>query len=365
MLEEYFSKIVINDGFSSQQIGSTLDRYENEFPRLGGKSIALFGLAEDGIGNAVRQEFYKLMSNAQLINELVDLGDISEQESTLKTNEAISSVIHHLLEKGIVPVFVALNLECGEPIYQAFQSCKKQVEFSLISHKLPIADYEMLNRICTSTPNYLTNINSLAFQAQYISPKSLDVFENLNFGHYRLGSIKTNKEDAELYLRNAGITLFDINSVKHCDAPGKHIVQPSGLTSEEACQLSRYAGMSELGKCFVVSGLAPSRDQEKLTATLCSHLIWYYLDGYFSRCSDLPGEHRDFVKYRCDFSDDQVPILFLKSKKTERWWMQIEHPAEPSDINKQITFPCSYMDYQIAANGETPQRYLDSLKRLA
>lgn len=364
MLEDYFSKIIIKKEYNSRQIGSTIDKYETDFPSLIGKSVAIFGLAEENLGAAVRQEFYELMSNAQIINKIVDLGDISKQGSTLETNTAITAVISNLLKENIVPILIALNLECGEPVYKAFQNIAETIEFSLISHKLPIADYEMLNRICTTKPNYLSNINALAFQAQYISAKALDVFESLNFGHYRLGSIKTNREDAELYLRNAGITLFDINSIKHSDAPGKNTKQPSGLTSEEACQLSRYAGMGELGKCFIISGLSPIQDQENLTATLCSHLIWFYLDGFNNRCADLPDQHKEFVKYRCDFSDDQVPILFLKSKKTERWWMQIEHPADPANEHKQITFPCSYNDYQIAANGETPQRYLDGLKKL-
>jgi hypothetical protein len=180
----------------------------------------------------------------------------------------------------------------------------------------------------------------------------------------RLGLLKTQLEDAELYLRNSALTLFDINAIKHYEAPGKKTTQPNGLTSEESCQIARYAGMSDSAMSFGLFGYDSQYDERGLTAALCAQIIWYYLDGFHHRMNDLPGVHSDFVKYRCDFSDEQVPILFLKSKKSSRWWMQIEHPADPQDSNKQLSLPCSYMDYQMAANGETPQRYLNALKKL-
>jgi hypothetical protein len=44
--------------------------------------------------------------------------------------------------------------------------------------------------------------------------------------------------------------------------------------------------------------------------------------------------------------------------------MKIEHPAEPENSDLAITIPCSYDDYMVAANGETPERYLNALKLL-
>jgi hypothetical protein len=44
--------------------------------------------------------------------------------------------------------------------------------------------------------------------------------------------------------------------------------------------------------------------------------------------------------------------------------MKIEHPAEPNNANLTLTIPCSYEDYQIAADGETPERYLNALQSL-
>ena len=52
-------------------------------------------------------------------------------------------------------------------------------------------------------------------------------------------------------------------------------------------------------------------------------------------------------------------------RNAARWWMSIEHPADPTNTQKKITVPCTYLDYQQAANGDTPQRYLNTLKKLS
>ena len=98
----------------------------------------------------------------------------------------------------------------------------------------------------------------------------------------------------------------------------------------------------------------PEHDLQNVTAKLAAQLIWYYLDGFTARTNDLPTMHNEFSKYRCDLKDNQLPILFLKSKRTNRWWMQLENH----------TIPCSYADYQKAAAGELSERYLDALKKL-
>ena len=130
----------------------------------------------------------------------------------------------------------------------------------------------------------------------------------------RLGQLKSNIEESELYLRDSNLTLFDINAIQYSDAPGKETINPSGLTSEEACQISKYSGMSDENQCFGLFGYLPLLDNNGLTAALCSQLIWYFIDGFYSRVNDKLENHQDFTKYRCDFNDHNNPILFLKSK---------------------------------------------------
>jgi len=102
--------------------------------------------------------------------------------------------------------------------------------------------------------------------------------------------------------------MFDLNAIKHSDAPGTKKIQPNGLTGEEACQLSRYSGISDATQCFGIFEYEPSIDEQGITAKVIAQMVWYFLDG--------------------------------------------------------LTFPCSYMDYQMAANGELPLRYMNAIKRL-
>jgi hypothetical protein len=197
-------------------------------------------------------------------------------------------------------------------------------------------------------------MHAIAFQAPYIASKAIDTLENLNFGHFRLGAIKNNIEDAELYLRNSAITLFDMNALKHADAPGQEMAQPNGLTAEEACQLARYSGISDVSDFFALFGLCPHTDTKSVTAKLAAQILWYYMDGVIHRTNDTPDRHDEFWKYRCDLKDNQPNVLFLKSKRTNRWWMQLgEH-----------YMPCSYADYTAAANGELSERYLNAIKKI-
>ena len=366
MLQQYFTPIEDKTIYKPYQIGACIQKYAAHFPEVGNNNIVLFGIKDKhGSAAAVRKHLYQLASNTAFEKRVLDLGDIPCGKTPAETNLAIQTVTEELLGQGAIPLLIGDHLDQGEALYKAFEGTSEQIELSLISAHLPLLEYELLHRICTREPNYLRNINAIGFQAPYIAPHALNMLENLHFNHYRLGNLKTQLDETEIYLRNATLTLFDLNAIRHVDAPGTSIVQANGLTGEEACQLARYAGHSDSLRCYALLGFDASKDNRELTAALCAQLIWYFVDGVVHRVQDTLGTHEDFVKYRCDFSTDDVPILFIKSNRTARWWMSIEHPADPTNLNEKITVPCTYLDYQQAANGDTPQRYLDTLKKLS
>lgn len=366
MLQQYFTPIEDKTIYKPYQIGYGIKKYSSVFPEIGKQNIVIFGVqGEDKGTTAIRQHLYALASSSRLENLLVDLGDIPKGATPADTNSTIQTIAEYVLTKEAIPLLIGTHLDQGEALYNAFENKEPQVELTLISSHLPLLEYELLSRICKREPNYLGNISVVGFQAPYIPPRALDMLENLNFNHFRLGHIKERLEETEIHLRNATITLFDLNAIRHIDAPGTRLVQANGLTGEEACQLARYAGHSDLLQCYALLGYKASKDREELTAALCAQLIWYFADGVLHRSNDIVGSHEDFVKYRCDFSKDDVPILFIKSKRTARWWMSIEDPRQPQNGQATMTIPCTYDDYRQAANGETPQRFLDTLKKLS
>ena len=358
MLEEYLSKISPKGDYSPYQLGDSVSYYSDTFPDLSSKKIALIGVTRnDGQVQGcdlIREEFYKLVTHTHLENSIVDIGNLPAGETPADTHAALLGIASEFKNKGLVTILMGTHIDQGESLFKSYIASDKAIEISLISSYLPLLEYQLLHRICTDYSDHLTTLNALAFQAPFIPTKAIDTLQNLNFGHYRLGSIKHNMEDAELYLRNAAITLFDLNAIKHSDAPGKKEAQPNGLTNDEACQLARYAGLSDVSSFFGLFEYCPEHDLQNVTAKLAAQLIWYYLDGFTARTNDLPTMHNEFSKYRCDLKDNQLPILFLKSKRTNRWWMQLENH----------TIPCSYDDYQKAAAGELSERYLDALKKL-
>jgi hypothetical protein len=362
MLEHYFNKINLDITSSSHGLGSIIDAYISEFPKLDQAKVALIGYGEDC--NSIREHLYRLSKFNNTANNIVDLGNIKTHDEEHENQSALYLIIEELKNLGITSVFIGKELNQGFALYRGVKGSKNQMQVSCISSKIPVSENQLFSKIHEDDYENTCKINSLAYQNHFVSPEELATIKSKNHSIIRLGNLKKNIEESELYMRNSNLILLDINVIQHADAPAKEGVYPSGLSSEEACQIAKYAGISDYNSCFGIFGYVQRLDERELTAALCAQIIWYFIDGFYSRMNDKHESHQDFIKYRCDFSYNDTPILFIKSKRSSRWWMKIEHPAEPNNANLTLTIPCSYEDYQIAADGETPERYLNALQSL-
>jgi hypothetical protein len=141
--------------------------------------------------------------------------------------------------------------------------------------------------------------------------------------------------------------------IKHTDAPASSL-SPNGFSGEEACALSRYAGMSAQLSTYGIYGYLPEKDRDDLTAKQISQMLWYFMDGRSVRNKEAQlAERESFLEFHIAFTD--IDTIFLKSKKTGRWWMQLP--------DKNFV-PCAYTDYLLASNNEIPERWLRSQERL-
>jgi formiminoglutamase len=105
----------------------------------------------------------------------------------------------------------------------------------------------------------------------------------------------------------------------------------------------------------------PYFDERGQTAQLLSQMIWYFVDGFANRKSDSPLYNQEnFLKYIVEISDADLELVFLKSKISDRWWMQVRDHSS----NKTHMIPCSYSDYRQACNDELPDKWLKSLSRM-
>mgnify|MGYP000851609951 CR=1 FL=1 len=374
MFEEYLASISIVEDFKPYQIGALITKYESTFPSLDNKKIALVGVPEgrgdtENIGTnkacgEIRSELYKLAGNNAVEQYAVDLGDLQIGESFEDTLIALQEVLTVLHKQKIVTIILGGSMELSKALYSSFEDVAKNVDISMISAMLPILEGELLDGILKHQPNFLLNLNAIGFQGHYIPVKSLDVMQNLSFGHVRLGTLKKNVEDAELLLRNTNLVLFDVGVIKHADAPGNAFSNPIGLDGDVACQLAWYAGVSDTSKCFGIFNTNPGLDERNQTSKLASQVVWYFMDGFVNRKHDHPNLHDEFIRYRCNLDHKQPDLLFHKSKRTNRWWMEIPHPRSLHNADMNVIIPCSYNDYQAAAAGDIPDRYLNALQKL-
>ncbi len=98
---------------------------------------------------------------------------------------------------------------------------------------------------------------------------------------------------------------------------------PNGLFGDEMCQLTRYAGMSGRMSSLGIYGYQPEQDTDRQGAKLIAQMLWYFVDGFLVRKNeaDPVADRADFIEYQVALTGNDT--LFLKSKKTNRWWMQL------------------------------------------
>jgi len=165
--------------------------------------------------------------------------------------------------------------------------------------------------------------------------------------------VKEHIEDMEPVLRNCHLLSFDIAAIANAFAPANGL-SPNGLTGEEARTLMQFAGMGRHMRSVGIYGYHPEKDKENLTAKQISQMLWYLMDGRSRGSKEALIDEKDsFNEYHTAFAE--VDTIFLQSKKTGRWWMQLP--------DKQF-IACSYKDYLLASSNEIPERWLRAQERL-
>ncbi len=163
----------------------------------------------------------------------------------------------------------------------------------------------------------------------------------------------------EPVIRDADFISIDFNSVKHADAPGNFQPSPNGLYGEDICQLARYSGLSDQLSMFMINEVNPLFDINNQTSHLAAQAIWYFIDGFSHRKVEQPDDSENFMKYIVNHDSIGHDLVFYKSEKTNRWWLEI-----PSVKKKTHIISCSYEDYLLAGNQEIPNRWWKAYQKI-
>jgi formiminoglutamase len=362
------------------QFGLSIDAYVHAFPSLEETHLALIGVQDDrrAIGNegaqlapdAVRKQLYLLNEGAFELR-MADLGNIVAGDTPRDTYFALKTVVSELIRRNIVPVIIGGGQDLTYGQYWAYEDLEQKVDLVVLDSHFDLEDEEdvnsrsFLNKVILHEPNYLFNYANIGYQTYYVNQDSIRLMQKLYFDVYRLGEISSNVAESEPVIRTADMLSVDIGVIRQSDAPGNANVHPNGFYGEQVCQMMRYAGMSDKLSSVGIYEYNPKYDQRGQTAALIAQMIWCFTEGYYSRKEDRPLTSKSgFTKYRATFKDSEHEVVFYKSRKTDRWWMQIPYPNTKTKNERFHLVPCSYQDYQTAVGGEMPDRWWRNFQKL-
>ncbi len=309
--------------------------------------------------DAIRKQFYALYNWHPSI-KLADAGNILEGATLGDTRAALRTVLKEIRDAGKIAILLGGSHDLTMQQYEAFKKEGTIINAAVVDMKIDLQDEELITSrsflmdILTGQPNFIRHYSHIGFQSYYVHPHMLETLDKLRFDFFRLGKVKEQIEEMEPVLRAAHLLSFDMNAIRFSNAFSNADGSPNGFDGEEACNLLRYAGMSPEMTSVGLYGYDMRKDYKQMTAKQAAQMLWYFIDGYLIRGKEARlSDEEEFVKFHVRFTGNDT--LFLKSKHTNRWWMQLPNES---------FVPCSYNDYLTAANNEIPERWLREQERL-
>lgn len=355
---------------SSQHLGSKVTFHtEEDFPDLDKIRIAIIGVYENRGSGSVhaetdlfhfRKELYGLFPGNWDV-AIADLGNIIAGESLSDTYYAVQKACAGLIKRRIIPIIIGGSQDLTYPLYRAYDELEQMVNLTAIDSRFDfgkgetdsLPSHSYLARIVVDEPNNLFNYSNLGYQTYYNSQEEIDLIDKLFFDAYRLGEVANKIAIAEPVMRDTDVVSIDMTSVKSSASGNMFQFIPNGFDGKEICALARYAGISDKVTSFGIFGHHASKHE----APLMAQIIWYFVEGFHYRSNEYPyGSREGYLKYIVPSEGEE--IVFYKSDKTDRWWIEIPFISNVNNKLKRNTLlPCSYEEYLSACNEEMPERW--------
>ncbi len=320
--------------------------------------------------DALREQLFKLKGFPKI--NIVDAGNIKMGESFRDSLYALKETIAEILNNNLIPIVLGgdKTMLCGhEKAYHSTDSkyinlLQIDETFELSQEHAPdINQNNYLNHILKQEPNLIFNFTQLGYQSYFVDFNSIELIKKLEFECFRLGDIRADIKEFEPIVRDADLLAFNISALNGVDGIGHQPTSPNGFTAVETCQMMRYAGLSDRLTSIGFYGYNPKSDIRNHTAQVVAQAIWYFIKGVAERKLDYPiVDEKQFTKYVVSSKEIGYDITFLKSIKSDRWWIKI--PDEYVKYKSHQLFPCSYKDYQAALNDEIPERWWKAYNKL-
>lgn len=354
-----------------ENLGHGILKNFSDFPVIESGGVALVFVPEyrnlDGsiyvqdLPDRIRDAFYGLYAKKIWSQPLYDLGTLLPGDSVQDTFYALEQVIFELVKNNTVPIIIGGSQDLTLAQFDAYKKLEQLVNLVSIDSMPDFGVEADLNpsnylfHLLKRKPNHLFNFSTIGTQQYLVNHNELELLEKLYFDISRLGEIHADITKAEPLIRNADLVSIDMLALRNSDFPRPIFTAPNGFYAEQICQIARYAGLSDKLTSIGIYNYF-DLDNNEANAQLIAQIIWHIVDGINNRFNDYPKtSKKDYFKYRVLLSEFKDEIIFYKSNKSERWWIEIPyHLSKSSKYERHMMVPCSYDDYKTALENEVP-----------
>ncbi|WP_299286345.1 formimidoylglutamase [uncultured Mucilaginibacter sp.] len=381
------SRLLPESAVIKGRLGTCIQIFTEHFPDFDTQKpdLALIGVQEDrnadgNIGCAlgpdyIREKLYQLYEGGYK-TKIADLGNIRRGEKVTDTYIALKTVVTELIKIDILPIIIGGSQDLTYAQYLAYEALEQKVDLVIVDAHLDMEDdpfpdqiettsASYLNKILMHEPDMLFNFSNLGYQTYLVNQERLQMMDKLFFDTHRLGNLSGKIQSTEPIIRNASMISFDVGAIRSSDAGANFNAVPNGFYGEEACQICRYAGFNDKLSSIGFYEFNPAYDSNGQTAMLLSQMIWYFIDGFYNRKKDFPLHPKSqYLIYKTSLKHKEHELVFVKSKKSDRWWMQIPYPTAGSKNERFHLVPCHYDDYLLAVSGEMPDLWWRTYQKL-
>jgi len=364
-------------------LGNSIIRHAgSKFPDIDGADIILIGVPEDrnapenpGSSQApdrIREQLFKLMNRTPFL-KIVDAGNIQQGKTPSDTYVALSQILSEFIADKKFPVIMGGSNDLAFANYLAYEKLEQIINIAAVDSRFdigtpesPLTSQTYLNKIVMRNPNFLFNYTNIGYQSYFVDNDMISLMNQLFFDTYRVGTIRNELEEVEPLLRNADMLSVDISAIRQADAPANEFSSPNGFYGEEICRICRYAGMSDKLSSAGFYEMNCELDTRDQTAKLVAQMIWFLIEGFSLRQADNPRYDSDeYSKYHVFNKKIDSEILFYKSKKTGRWWMEVPLPANGNEqLKRHYLVACSIKDYQTALEDILPDKWWQTYQKI-
>ncbi len=380
-LDIYFQPIESID-VKKNTIGSICEIYNTNFPDWESSDIVLISVDENlGLPELTNLESNHVKIRQQLYNyhlakgnklKMADLGIIKKGASTSDTYAALEDITAEIQKKGKLLLILGGTQDLTYANYLGYKKLEQTINVACIDQKIdleissesPISSNNFINHLLTFQPSFLFNFSILGCQQYYISEEQLNLFDELYFDYLRLGELNHNIKLAEPYLRNSDIISLDMSSIRRAEFSGSTDNGPNGFFANEICQIAKYAGISDKLSSFGAYNF--SKNLEYHEVELTAQIFYFIIDGYCHRKKDYPvGTKKNHVKYAVFHEELNHNLVFHKSPKSQRWWLEVPYPPlKDFKFERHNLVPCNYEDYLTSQKGLIPDLWWKTYRKL-